>query len=109
MKTYIVDDLNFKMIKRLFEKGSLSLNLHEIVPDQFITEASNTDTDMEIISSVSSITSLAIKSKLGIKIAPSTKSITIEPNSNVLIVRSSKVRNVSNKLVTVLSFYKLVV
>lgn len=107
MKTYIVDDLNFKMIKGLFEKGSLSLNLHEIVPDQFITEAS--DTDMEIISSVSSITSLAIKSKLGIKIAPSTKSITIEPNSNVLIVRSSKVRNVSNKLVTVLSFYKLVV
>lgn len=107
MKTYIVDDLNFKMIKGLFEKGSLSLNLHEIVPDQFITEASNTDT--EIISRVSSITSLAIKSKLGIKIAPSTKSITIEPNSNVLIVRSSKVRNVSNKLVTVLSFYKLVV
>lgn len=107
MKTYIVDDLNFKMIKGLFEKGSLSLNLHEIVPDQFITEASNTD--MEIISSVSSITSLAIKSKLGIKIAPSIKSITIEPNSNVLIVRSSKVGNVSNKLVTVLSFYKLVV
>lgn len=107
MKTYIVDDLNFKMIKGLFEKGSLSLNLHEIVPDQFITEASNTDT--EIISRVSSITSLAIKSKLGIKIAPSTKSITIEPNSNVLIVRSSKVKNVSNKFVTVLSFYKLVV
>lgn len=107
MKTYIVDDLNFKMIKGLFEKGSLSLNLHEIVPDQFITEASNTDT--EIISRVSSITSLAIKSKLGIKITPSTKSITIEPDSNVLIVRSSKIRNVSNKLVTVLSFYKLVV
>lgn len=107
MKTYIVDDLNFKMIKGLFEKGSLSLNLHEIVPDQFITEASNTDT--EIISRVSSITSLAIKSKLGIKIAPSTKSITIEPDSNVLIVRSSKVKNNSNKLVTVLSFYKLVV
>ena len=107
MKTYIVDDLNFKMIKGLFEKGSLSLNLHEIVPDQFIAEASNTNT--EIISRVSSITSLAIKSKLGIKIAPSTKSITIEPDSNVLIVRSSKIRNVSNKLVTVLSFYKLVV
>lgn len=107
MKTYIVDDLNFKMIKGLFEKGSLSLNLHEIVPDQFITEASNTDT--EIISRVSSITSLAIKSKLGIKIAPSTKSITIEPDSNVLIVRSSKVKNNSNKFVIVLSFYKLVV
>lgn len=113
MKTYVVDDLKFDMIKWLFENGSLSLNLHEIVPDQFITEVS--DSNADIISSISSTTASTLKTKfniddtLYIKLYTKKSSIQIERNSNVLIVRRFKVRNKFDKFVTVLSFYKLVV